>query len=145
MGAGMNPAEAEMYRRRYGVEMAGPPGMPMPGSPGMPMAERPPMPAPPEGMPAPPADPNAPAAVVTTTATNEVGTVTITFRAVSLNRASPSAKTELAFAVLKELQSSPLFDPDEKKTKFSSNISEDEPPGTFTFGVNVGLKRPLKL
>jgi hypothetical protein len=46
--------------------------------------------------------------------------------------------------VLNEIKSSPLFDPeytwDDKK-----GISDEEAPGTFTFGIVVGLKRPLKL
>ena len=57
----------------------------------------------------------------------------------------PEANKETAYSVLNELKSSPLFDPDPEETKFSGNIGNEEPPGTFTFGVTVGLKRPAKL
>jgi hypothetical protein len=129
---GMSAAEREMFRRRYGVgEPAAPP----------PVSETPAV--------DPNADPNAAAAGTTTEVlgpesnTNEVHSISLTFRAISLQSASAAANTELAFTVLNELRASPLFD--DKKTQFSGNISADEPPGTFTFGVNVKLKRPLKL
>ena len=76
-------------------------------------------------------------------ATNEVTLVTVTFRAVSLTSVQPEANKRIAFAVLTELQNSPLFDRD--KTEFVGTISSDEPPGTFTFPVTLALKRTLKL
>lgn len=133
---GMSAAEREMFRRRYGLagpEAAAPAPAPVNETPNA----------------DPNADPNAAAAGTTTevlgpeTNTNEVHSISITFRAISLQSASAAANTELAFTVLNELRASPLFD--DKKTQFSGNISADEPPGTFTFGVNVKLKRPLKL
>jgi hypothetical protein len=42
-----------------------------------------------------------------------------------------------------ELKSSPLFDP--KETQLSPQINVDEATGTFTFGVTLAIKRPLKL
>ncbi|HEY5909737.1 MAG TPA: type IV pilus assembly protein PilM [Verrucomicrobiae bacterium] len=76
--------------------------------------------------------------------TNEIASVTVKFRAVSLKSVSPDANTEIFFSVLNEIRNSPRFDAeytdDDKK-----GISNDEPPGTFTFGIIVGLKRPLKL
>jgi len=56
---------------------------------------------------------------------------------------SPSADTEIAFAVLNELKSSPMFDPE--GTQFSGNMSAVEPPGTFSFPITIKFKRPLKL
>ncbi|HTI98736.1 MAG TPA: type IV pilus assembly protein PilM [Dongiaceae bacterium] len=71
--------------------------------------------------------------------TNEINSITLTCRAVSLGS---TAKADIAFAVLTELQADPLFVSD--GTAFTGNVSEDEPPGTFTFGITVKLKRPLK-
>ncbi len=143
---GMSSAEQEMFRRRYG----------MPSAETMPRAQAqappPPVPEMPMAMPNPempmvpmmPVDPNAPPTTAAAPAnTNEVQSVSVTFRAISLTSASASANTELAFTVLNELKNSPLFD--SENTQFSGNIGPDEPPGTFTFGVTVKLKRPLKL
>jgi type IV pilus assembly protein PilM len=75
--------------------------------------------------------------------TNEVALVTVTFRAVSLTSVQPEANKKIAFAVLMELQNSPLFDKDQ--TLFAGTISADEPPGTFTFPVTLAIKKPLKI
>jgi hypothetical protein len=75
--------------------------------------------------------------------TNEVANVTFTFRAVSLSAAGAGANQELVFSVIDEIRKSPLFD--EKETTSSGNIGNEEPPGTFNFGVNVKLKHPIKL
>ena len=70
-------------------------------------------------------------------------TITLLCRAVSLTSASASANTDIAFAMLTALKADPLFVADQ--TQFNGNISGDDPSGTFTFAVNVKLKRPLKL
>jgi hypothetical protein len=136
----MSAAEVEMFRKRYGLD-SGPPA----GAPPTPeAAAAPPAEAVPGG------DPNAVPGTTPVVAgpltiasnTNELAVISITYRAVSLSAISPSANTETAFAVLNELKSSPLFDAEQ--TQFNGNISADEPPGTFTFGVNVKLKNPLK-
>src|SRR5262249_22984868 len=75
--------------------------------------------------------------------TNEIAHLTITFRAVSLSSAGPDAKQAVAFSVLDEIKNNPLFDPED--TKLNGTIGAEEPPGTFTFGINVKMKRPLKL
>ena len=64
-------------------------------------------------------------------------------RAVSLSEISPSANTDIAFAFENELKSSPLFDP--KETQLAGQINVDDVSGTFTFGVTIFLKKPLKL
>ena len=84
-----------------------------------------------------------PAARKSASNTNEVSTLTFTFRAVSLSAAGAGANQELVFSVIDEIRKSPLFD--EKETTSSGNIGNEEPPGTFNFGVNVKLKRPIKL
>jgi type IV pilus assembly protein PilM len=84
-----------------------------------------------------------PAAKKTASNTNEVANVSITFRAVSLSAAGAGANQELVFSVIDEIRKSPLFD--EKETTSSGNIGNEEPPGTFNFGVNVKLKHPIKL
>jgi type IV pilus assembly protein PilM len=77
--------------------------------------------------------------------TNEVSTVTLAFRGVSLTTVSgqPEANKGIAYDVLKELQTSPMFDPEETKT--STDVTLDEQTGTFTFSIVAQLKKPLKL
>jgi hypothetical protein len=79
--------------------------------------------------------------------TNEIATLTITFRAVSLKNVSGQADADkgIAYTVLQELQSSPLFDSDPKETRTEGDVSNDEQTGTFTFSLVARLKRPLKL
>jgi hypothetical protein len=73
--------------------------------------------------------------------TNAAPDVAIVFRAVSLNSMSASANTDLAFAVLNELKTCPMIEGDQTTFPENSNVSEPEPPGTFTFRINVKLKR----
>lgn len=77
--------------------------------------------------------------------TNEIGSFTVTFRAVSLNAVGAEANKTVLYTVIDEIKASPLFDSDPNETKPSGNLSADEPPGTFTFAVDVKLKRPIKL
>jgi hypothetical protein len=86
----------------------------------------------------------APAARKAKGGTNEVASITITFRAVDLTGVSgqPEANKGIAFDVLKELQNSPPFEAEETKT--STDVTPDA-NGTFTFSVVAQLKRPLKL
>jgi type IV pilus assembly protein PilM len=131
-------AEQAAFRRRYGLDPAG-------GSAAAPA------PAPEGGAPGAEAGggggkgPRKPKAAAG--GSNEVATVTITFRAVSMIAASgqPEANKATAYQVLSEIQKSPMFDPDPEETKFSCDVSAEEPPGTFTFCVVAKLKNPLKL
>ena len=75
---------------------------------------------------------------------NEVASITITFRAISLTGISPEANKEVVYSMLNEIKSSPLFDPDWTDPD-GKGVGAEEPPGTFTFGITVGLKRPFKL
>jgi type IV pilus assembly protein PilM len=144
---GMNPAAMEAFRRRY--MMGGRMGMGMPGAPAPPSQEEalqkslqasatPPAGEAASGGPSSPTKPKG--------NTNEIATLTLSFRAVSLKDVSgqPDADKGIAFAVLQELQSSPFFDPDPKETKTDSEVAYDE-NGTFTFRIIARLKRPLKL
>jgi len=132
-----NPAQnmmmMEAFRRRYGLSPAGMPGMPgMPG--GAPGGAAGATDASGEQPKKPKGD------------SNEVASITITFRAISLTSVQPDANTAIAYAVLDEIKNDPFFDPDKDETKFTSGeIGKEEPPGTFTFDVTVRLKRPLKL
>jgi hypothetical protein len=65
------------------------------------------------------------------------------FRAVNLTSFAAAANTELAFAVLKELQALPLADSAE--TQFEGTLVPDDQTDTFTFGINLKLKHPLKI
>jgi type IV pilus assembly protein PilM len=73
--------------------------------------------------------------------TNEIATITITFRAIGLNALQPDADKEIVFAVLNEIKNSQRFDSDPEP----GQIGAEEPPGTFKFPITVGLKRPFKL
>jgi type IV pilus assembly protein PilM len=75
---------------------------------------------------------------------NEVASITITFKAVGLNSVSSEANKEIVYSMLNEIKSSPLFDPDWTDPD-GKGIGAEEPPGTFTFGITVGLKKPFKL
>jgi hypothetical protein len=105
------------------------------------------------GRPTAPTAPSEPTVSVDATGTparkkqagpGEVASVTVTFRAVSLTAVSPEANKEIVYSVLNEIKSSPLFDPDWTDPD-GKGISAEEPPGTFTFGITVGLKHPFKL
>jgi hypothetical protein len=75
---------------------------------------------------------------------NEVASITITFRAVSLTSVSAEANKDIVYSMLNEIKNSPLFDPDWTDPD-GKGIGSEEPPGTFTFGITVGLKKPFKL
>ena len=103
--------------------------------------------APAEPPQAPQSPDGAAAAPQTKGDTNEIATLTLTFRAVSLKNVSgqPDADKGIAYAVLQQLQSSQLFDPDPQQTKTASDVTNDEQTGTFTFSIVARLKHPLKL
>lgn len=135
---GMDPEIMAAFRRRYGMDMRG--GSPAPVAP---VAEQPPGTSPTEGAPAP-APGTEGAAPAEPQNTNEIAKVTLFCRGVNLSSIRPEANTELAFAVLKELQACPWFDAE--GTKFDDRpLLVDEQTGTFTFGITLKLKRPLKL
>jgi hypothetical protein len=90
------------------------------------------------------ATPTTPAAPKTPTSTNEIAVITVKCRGLNLKKYSPTANNDLAYAVEKELQESPIFD--RKETKLSGDIeSVDESAVTFSFGVTLKLKHPMKL
>ena len=128
--AGNFGAESEAFRKRYGLlERRGPnPGGFRPSS----------------GEPAT----GAATAVTPVGNSNQVATVTVVCRGVSLTQAlssgnAASANTEIAFALESALKESPLFEAIE--TQLTQKVTEDEATGTFTFGLTLKLKRPLKL
>lgn len=72
------------------------------------------------------------------------GVIRLNFRAIGLNRTvrDPAADGLVAGEVLAQIQNSPLFD---GATTFEGKLSEEEPPGTFTFTIAARLKKPLEL
>jgi type IV pilus assembly protein PilM len=126
VGAGEAAAQ-EAFRRRYGMEGR-------------------------SSRPAPQAE-NTPAAPTATAPkkhkgeTNELVTLTLTFRAVSLKNVTSQADADkgIAYTVLQELQSSPFIDPDPAETHTEGDVVNDEQTGTFTFSIVARLSRPLKL
>jgi hypothetical protein len=77
----------------------------------------------------------------TSNSTNEIATVSLTFRAVNLSKVKTGANNELVFEVQNQLKASPLFDAE--GTRFDGNLNEEET--TFSFPIKVKLKRPIKL
>src|SRR5947209_5254974 len=67
------------------------------------------------------------------------GIMMLSFRAVGLNRTVRDAAADglVAGEVLAQIQNSPLFD---RPSAFEGKLSEEEPPGTFTFTVAARLK-----
>ena len=98
-----------------------------------------PLPSEAEGTPSTTAKPAAP------TSTNEIAVINMKCRGLNLKKYDPSANNKLAYAVEDELQSSPLFD--KKDTKLSGDIEQVEATNsiTFSFGVTLKLKHPMKL
>lgn len=66
--------------------------------------------------------------------------VEITLRAVDV--AQQEARQVIPFALQAELNASPMFNP--ATTVLSAQVTPDDATSTFTFGVTLGLKRPLK-
>jgi type IV pilus assembly protein PilM len=122
-----NPEMDEAFRRRYMPQAVA-------------EAAPPPPPPPTEGG----ADPTAAgvSAVVATVSgnTNQILAVKIQCRGVSLSQI-PGANNEIAYALDAELKQSPVFE----DVKLDAQIPEDPATGTFTFGINLTLKKPLKL
>ncbi|HUA67424.1 MAG TPA: type IV pilus assembly protein PilM [Candidatus Saccharimonadales bacterium] len=79
----------------------------------------------------------------TQTQTNQVGTIGLVCRAVSLAKVDPAANSDIAYTLENELQASPYFDP--KATQLTGQINAEDTSGTFTFGVSAVLKNPLNL
>ena len=104
-----------------------------------------PQPTQPTPTPPPPDQPPPGAAAVDAGAggsTNNI--ITLVCRAVNLQNVDPSANSEIAFEVEREMKSATnYFDP--KTTSLTTPIVTDEATGTFTFGLSVGLVNPLQL
>ena len=77
-------------------------------------------------------------------ANTSTNTITLVCRAVDLTKftGDASANNETAFAVESQLKASPMFDPN--TTQLSGQIVPDDSNGTFTFGIAITLKNPLK-
>lgn len=85
------------------------------------------------------------------TSTNELSQINVTCRGINNTRFKPSANNELAFDFQTQLQNNPLLKPfldtaGTNATRLSREldvVSETDP--TFSFGVTLKLKRPIKL
>jgi hypothetical protein len=64
-------------------------------------------------------------------------------RGVSLSAVNPSANVDIAYTLEAELKADPMVDP--VGTKLQPQINVDETTGTFTFGIVLALKQPLKM
>ncbi|MBI4662540.1 MAG: type IV pilus assembly protein PilM [Verrucomicrobia bacterium] len=75
--------------------------------------------------------------------TNQVGIVYATFRAVDLTRAGPSANGDLIYAIETALQANSLLD--KEGTKLHGEKTDVDPDtSTFTFGMTLKVKQPIK-
>jgi len=84
------------------------------------------------------------AKAATPASTNEIASISVKCRGLNVKRFSPTANVELVYAVEKQLQANPMFDA--KETKLSGEIENvDENAVTFSFGVTLKLKHPMKL
>ena len=91
-------------------------------------------------------EPGATTAKPTTPAsTNEIAVITLKCQGLNLKKYDPSANDKLAFAVQEELRASPLCD--KEGTKLSGDIEQVDATNsvTFSFGVTLKLKHPMKL
>src|SRR5437660_9134897 len=77
--------------------------------------------------------------------TNEIAVITLKCQGLNLKKYDPSANDKLAFAVQEELRASPLCD--KEGTKLSGDIEQVDATNsvTFSFGVTLKLKHPMKL
>lgn len=77
--------------------------------------------------------------------THEISKVTVVFRGVDLRKTTtigPDPNHEMAYAVVEAVKQSPFFEKDETKSDPSLEPNEN---GTFTFGMTIKLKKPVKL
>jgi type IV pilus assembly protein PilM len=99
------------------------------------------------GYPQPALSPQSPPPDQTAADAGAVGStnvVALVCRAVNLTGVDPSANSEIAFEVERELKSATnYFDP--KTTTLTGQMTTDDATGTFTFGLTVGLVNPLQL
>jgi type IV pilus assembly protein PilM len=87
-----------------------------------------------------PFDPTAPRPKPTPP--NTVDSIEVTCRAVNLSAYSvPSANTDIAYDTERALKADPLFDKDASQL---AGATLEDPNGTFTFGIHLKLKQPLK-
>lgn len=77
--------------------------------------------------------------------TNQTGTVKLSCRAVNLKDFNAAANQRVVFVLHMQLANtnSPIVDAE--ATKLDPEIVEDPATGTFSFGITLALKRPLKL
>ncbi|MGD0615215.1 MAG: type IV pilus assembly protein PilM [Verrucomicrobiota bacterium] len=73
----------------------------------------------------------------------QISYITLVCRAVNLQGVVSDANTTIVYTLESQLKASPLFD--ERGTQLQGSIYVDDTTGTFTFGVVVLLKHPLKL
>lgn len=87
----------------------------------------------------------APGAAATAGSTNKAGTIKLECRAVNLKEINAAANQRIVFELHKQLANtnSPLVDAE--STRLDPEIVEDSTTGTFSFGITLALKRPLKL
>jgi hypothetical protein len=77
--------------------------------------------------------------------TNEISVINLTCRAVSWSKAFPTADSELAIALEKELLTSRFFAGGTNGTQLAGSMQPNEENNTFSFEVRLKLKKPIRL
>jgi hypothetical protein len=143
-----------MTPRAQTTEFPGVPGMPgVPGAPGSPysggpspgMTRRYGQPAPDQQAVVPVPSPTGETIPGLPGPETPISTITLICRAVNLQNVIPDANTTIIYTLESELKADPLFDPKGTQLNNQPPIATDEATGTFSFGVTVQLKEPLKL
>ena len=89
--------------------------------------------------------PGVPASTDATGGTNQTGTVKLECRAVNLREFNAAANQRVVFELHKQLANTNSVVVDAELTRLDPEIVEDPTTGTFSFGITLALKRPLKL
>jgi hypothetical protein len=85
----------------------------------------------------------AAAAAAAQTSTNDITQLKLVCRAINLNKVSPSANTDIAFALAQQLKALPSLGPETQLTGEMQPVPDTDL--TFTFNVTLALKRPITL
>jgi type IV pilus assembly protein PilM len=92
-----------------------------------------------------PARKRAPAAAAATADSSEVSWITLKCRAVNLQDVAADANPTIFYTLENQLKACPLFDAAKTGLQADARIVPDPANGTFTFNMQILLKKPLKL
>jgi hypothetical protein len=85
--------------------------------------------------------PQAPTPAAAAPSTSQIESLSLSFRAIDRDNLTPTANSDLAFAVQRNLMNTTWF----SNATFVDKIKTDENTNTFLFQMTVQLRHPLKL